>query len=334
MRPLLAQERVAVTIATKNRPAYLAALLGSLVTQTYAHWDLFINDQSDVSVAETAAVRDLLTVLQNQGHVVKTFASRNATARYQELLDATPPEIEIIHRIDDDVLLAPTYLEGVMRPFYFFPGKPLAAVGGCIGGTTTQTLSLSSALEQPRWYPRIDKPSWRLQGHFYHERECIEMESLWGCAMCYRRSAVTDVGGWHVQGQSQQIFREDSDMSARLLTAGYELMVTTDARAWHLVAPEGGSRRVTKTAQGNVFDSHRDEYDADETLFRERLALMMQNYQPQPRARYRIADLENNVLRALPLQNRRARIKHNLISALPRPLYHRLRRARQRLKPR
>lgn len=332
MRPISQTERVAVTIATKNRPAYLAALLGSLVTQTCTNWDLIINDQSDTAVMETAVVRDLLTLLEAQGHSVKIFASQHAAARYQECLDATPPEIEFIHRIDDDVLLTPTYLENVMRPFYFFPDKPLAAVGGCLGGTSTQTLSLSSALEQPRWYPRIDKPSWRLQGHFYHERECIEMESLWGCAMCYRRSAVNAVGGWAVAGQSQQIFREDSDMSARLLVAGYELMVTTEARAWHLVAPDGGSRHVSKTAQGNLFDSHRAEYDADETLFRERLRVLMQNYQPRPRRRYRIADLENQARRALPLQSRRARWTHTLIARLPRLMYHRLRRVRQALK--
>lgn len=331
MRRITAQERVAVTIATKNRPAYLAALLGSLVQQTYPRWDLYINDQSDVDIRETPVIRDVLTLLEAQGHAVSVFFSRNAAARYQELLDATPPEIEFIHRIDDDVLLTPAYLENVMRPFHFFPDKSLAAAGGCLGGTASRALSLSSALEQPRWYPRIDKPSWRLQGHFYHERECIEMESLWGCAMCYRRSAVTDAGGWNVPGQSQQIFREDSDMSARLLAAGYELIVTTDARAWHLVAPGGGSRHVSKTAQGNVFDSHRDEYEADERLFRERLNVLMQSYRPRSRARYRIADLENNVQRAMPLQNRRARFKQTLLAQLPRPMYYRLRRARQLL---
>jgi GT2 family glycosyltransferase len=326
------QERVAVTIATKNRPAYLAALLASLIQQTYPHWLLVLNDQSDTPVTETAAVRDLLDVMRAQGHPVLLFASATPTDRYQRLLDAAPPEIEFIHRIDDDVLLTPNYLETLLRVFAYFPFKPLAAVGGCLAGAHAQPLSLSRALAQPNWYPRLDKPTWRLQGHFYRERECIEMQSLWGCAMCYRRSAAQAVGGWVVAGQSPQIFREDSDMSARWLVAGYELMMTTAARAWHLVAPDGGARRVTKTAQGNLFNSHRAEYQADENLFRARLAqLVPPNFQPPPPKRYRIADLENDVWKPFPLQNRRARAQSALLAHMPRPLQQRLRRMRQAL---
>lgn len=325
-------ERVAVTIATKNRPAYLAALLASLAQQTYPHWMLILNDQSDVGVEETPVVRDVLTVLETQGHAVQLFRSTTPTDRYQRLLDAVPSEIEFVHRIDDDVLLTPTYLEYLLHPFSLFPHKRLAAVGGCLAGANSRPISLDAALREPHWVPRIDKPTWRMQGHFYRERECIEMASLWGCAMCYRRSAAREVGGWQVAGQSPQIFREDSDMSARWVVAGYELMLTTAARGWHLVAPDGGARQVTKTAQGNFFNSHRDEYEADEKLFRDRLAaLIPTNFQfPVPK-RYRLADLEQGMLKPLAMSGRVSKFYIALRASVPRPLRERLRAARRRL---
>ena len=39
-----------MTVCTKNRPGYLAALLATLVNQTYQHWMLVLNDQSDSPV--------------------------------------------------------------------------------------------------------------------------------------------------------------------------------------------------------------------------------------------------------------------------------------------
>lgn len=318
-------EIVAVTIATKNRPGYLAALLATLSQQTYPNWVLVVNDQSEAPVADNAAVRDLLTLIETQGHAVSVFRTQDPTTRYQQALEAVPAAIEFIHRIDDDVVLAPTYLDKLARPFLFFPERALAAVGGCLAGPAMQPMPLNVALRQPGWFPTIDHPTWRLQGHCYHEREIIEMESLWGCAMCYRRSAALDVGGWTVSGQSQQIFREDSDMSARWLAAGYELMMTTEALGWHLVAPEGGARVVTKTTTGNVFGSHREEYEADERLFRQRLAVLLSaGYRRRKFHRYLISDLEQGRVQPHRLLAPRDRLYHALAQRTPATLRRRL----------
>ena len=65
--------RLAVAIPTKNRPSYLAALLASLVHQTFGNWLLVVNDSSDEPVEEHAAVRDLLTLITSLGHPVRTI---------------------------------------------------------------------------------------------------------------------------------------------------------------------------------------------------------------------------------------------------------------------
>jgi GT2 family glycosyltransferase len=335
LRPITPDELVAVTIATKNRPAYLAMLLATLAQQTYRRWILVVNDQSDEPVAEHAAVKDVLTLIETQGRPVTVIRTTNPTDRYQRVLDAVPPDVEFVHRIDDDVVVSPDYLEKLVRPFAFFPDRPVAAVGGCLPAPNMQPMGLSDALRQPGWFPRVDRPTWRLQGHFYREREVLEMESLWGCAMCYRRTAVEDVGGWVVEGQSQQIFREDSDMSARLVVAGYELMMTTEALGWHLVAPTGGARVVEKTAHGNLFTSHREEYDADDRLFRDRLAaLLAGGYRRDRFERFRIDELATGARDARPLLGLRDRVYHDVASRLPAPLARQARRLRRALRRR
>jgi cellulose synthase/poly-beta-1,6-N-acetylglucosamine synthase-like glycosyltransferase len=316
LRPFRPDETVAVTVCTRNRPGYLAALLASLVPQTWPAWVLVVNDQSDAPVAEDPAVKDLLALLDTRGHAVEILRTKEPRDRYQRVLEAVPEEIEFVHRIDDDVVVTPTYLEEVVRPFSWFPDRPVAAVGGCLAGPHMTPLRLDHMLARSNWLPRIDRPTWRLQGHHYEEREVLELESLWGCAMCYRRSAVLHVGGWLVEGWSPQIFREDSDMSARLAVAGYEMMVTTAALGWHLVAPSGGARDVEKTPDGaNVFSSHRDEYAADDALFRERLRTLLRGYRRDRFERH-------------PMVSPRARARAWLVERLPRGVRRRWGRGR------
>ena len=137
----------------------------------------------------------------------------------------------------------------------FFPGQAARGGGWLSGRTASRDMSLSDALRQPDWYPRLDKPTWRLQGHFYHERECVEMASLWGCAMCYRRSAVTEVGGWFVPGQSPQIFREEQRYIGAFGCAGYTLMMTTGAR---LASGRSQRRRASRSPKPHraIFSIH------------------------------------------------------------------------------
>src|SRR5581483_8702722 len=134
------------------------------------------------------------------------------------------------------------------------------------------------------------------------------VESLWGSAIAYRRSAAERVGGWAVPGYSEQIYREDSDMSARLLAAGYQLMVSTAALGWHLVAPSGGSRVYRKSTRGNVLVSDARPWEADDRLFRERVQRLLAEGAPRrPLRRYRIADLAAGRRVSRPLATRRGR---------------------------
>jgi hypothetical protein len=114
------------------------------------------------------------------------------------------------------------------------------------------------------------------------------------------------------------------------VVAGYELMMTTEAVGWHLVAPAGGSRVVERTPEGNRFTSHRDEFEADDRLFRARLdALLAGGYRRDHFARYRVADLERGTTRPRPHVGRLEAWARGVVRRLPAPLARQARRVRR-----
>ncbi len=96
----------------------------------------------------------------------------------------------------------------------------------------------------------------------------------------------------------------------RLRAAGYELLVTTEALAWHLYAPTGGSRVVEKTASGVVMASGHSELQLDDAFFRTRLeALKRGGLSDQVRKRYRLSALGARERHGRPMIGLAGRIK-------------------------
>lgn len=277
MRPIAENERLAIAIPTRNRHAHLAVTIGGLLQQSYPNWMLVINDSSDVPIESSDLLSVLFALVRRAGHDLRIIYTDTGSDRHQAAMEAVPRGIEFIVRMDDDLLPSPSYVENVIRPFLVFRDRPLAATGGCYPEAHQRALHIEPCLRDPRWACDLHAPQWphhgwRLQGHCYHERQILEVGSLLGHAICYRRSAVRKVGGWAVDGYSRQAHREESDLCARLSAAGFEMMVTTGALAWHLYAPEGGSREVLKLGDRKVLLSDLAPVRSDEALFWRRLS--------------------------------------------------------------
>ncbi len=310
LRPIKSDEKVAVAIPTRNRPSYLAVLLASLLHQTYTNFMIVINDQSDSPVERDDTLADLFALAKNTGPEIKIIRTEGGWKRHQQAMEAVPEPIEFILRIDDDVLPNAGFLEHMLKPFHYFPDRPLAAVGGCNPEPKMKPLNLDVNLADGSWMSTFEDPTWRLQGHhYYNDPEVLEVESINGCAICYRRGAVVDAGGWAVEGYSDHAFREESDLCARLVEKNYTLMVTTEALAWHLLAPGGGAREFIKTPRGNFLISDMSCIEADNRLFRERMKAILEKRDPaagEPR-RYKISALEKNVCKGSPLRTLKGR---------------------------
>lgn len=305
LRHIKKDERIAVAIPTKNRPSYLAVLLNSLLNQTYTNFMIVINDQSDSPVERDDAITDLLAVAINLGHEIKIIRTKDGWKRHQQAMEAVPQSIEFILRIDDDMLPNASFIENILKPFRFFSDRPLAAVGGCFPGPKAKKVNLNVKLAERSLKSTLDERIWELQGYHYHSApEIIEVESLLGGAICYRRGAVEKAGGWAVEGYSNHAHREESDLSVRLVNNNYTLMVTTEARAWHLLAPSGGARKYLKTPKGNLLVSGTGDMESDNKLFNERMRTIFDTTGlalSEPK-RYKISDLEKDIIMGSPLR--------------------------------
>lgn len=296
-------EKIAVTIPTKNRPSYLAVLLSSLLNQTYKNFMIVINDQSELPVQREDAVSDLLALTKNTGHELVIIRTEDGWKRHQQAMEAVPESIEFIMRIDDDMLPDPCFIESMLKPFGFFTDSKLAAVGGCFPGIHGKKADLDVNLRDRSYKTELDDKTWMLQGYHYHnDPEVIEVDSLLGGAICYRRSAVEDVGGWAVPGYSDQAYREESDLCARLWEKGYSQVVTTEAIAWHLEAPGGGGRKILKTPSGNILVSDDRHTKSDHKLFNERMRQISASSgqsSTNPK-RYKVKELEKGIVHGTP----------------------------------
>ena len=310
LRPIRPDEKIAVAIPTKNRPGYLAILLTSLLNQKYTNFTIVINDQSDSPVERDDAVSGLLAVAKDAGHEIITIHTEGGWKRHQQAMEAVPEPIEFIIRIDDDMLPDKSFVESMLKPFRFFTESYLAAVGGCFPSPGSKKANLDVKLMERSYVSTLDDLVWKLQGYcYYNDPEVIEVESLAGGAICYRRGAVEEAGGWAVEGYSDVAYREESDLCARLVRKNYSLMVTTEAVAWHLFALGGGARKYVNTPFGAIMVAGKSDMESDSRLFDER----MKGMPDKPGAaageqmRYKIRDLEKNIIKSSPLRTLRGR---------------------------
>ena len=323
LRPIKPDEKIAVAIPTKNRPSYLGILLTTLLNQTYANFMIVINDQSDTPVELDDAVSSLLLVAKERGHEVVIIHTEGGWKRHQQAMEAVPEPIEFILRIDDDMLPDKFLIESLLKPFRLFPDRNLAAVGGCIPSPGMYEANLDVKLTERSYFSTLDELVSKLQCyHYYNDPEVIEVDSLYGGAICYRRRAVEDVGGWAVEGYSDVAYREESDLCARLFYNDYALMMTTEAVSWHLCAPGGGARTILKTPFGNFMTLGKSEVESDFRHFDERMKVLFVDKSPSlndPK-RYKIRDLEKNIYKASPLRTFKGRTLKLIESKLLRRL--------------
>ncbi len=266
---------------------------------------IVINDQSNSPIERDDVLADLLTIARNIGHEIKIIRTKDGWKRHQQAMEAVPETIEFILRIDDDMLPDASFIENILKPFRFFADRPLAAVGGCFPGPTAKKVNLDMKLTERSRTSTLDELTWKLQGyHYYNDPEVIEVESLLGGAICYRRQAVEEAEGWAVEGYSDHAHREESDLCAWLIKKNYTLMVTTQAQAWHLLAPSGGARKYLKTPRGNLLISDASGMESDDKLFKTRMKVILENTSlavSEPK-RYKISDLEKGVIIGSPLR--------------------------------
>ncbi len=217
---------LSVLIPTLNRGKLLHDTIRQVLAQTLRDIEVWVVDQSD---AELAA--DTLHFCDEQRdprlHYTHLPVRGLPNARNEAIARATA---DILLFLDDDViLLHPDFLNAHLDVY----ADP--TVGGVTGRIVERSVRPNSTVTASHI-----SPGGRTMTNLWGTAR-MEIPSLKGANMSYRRAAVVQVGGFdrHYSGTA---LLEDTDYSHRVRKAGWTLIFEPRAELVHLSALTGGVR--------------------------------------------------------------------------------------------
>ncbi len=218
-------------ICTRNRPAELERCLASVRTQTRVptHTTIVDSSDGDASATVVAAFRDRWP----DGHVIERVESTPGLV-HQRLVGLRATHEPIVHYIDDDTVLEPGYIEGILATFAADGTEEIGGVGGYVTD------------QPPHRYRRIDEwlgldsrregvvlPSGRNVRIYTEPAHDVDVDWVPGCAMSYRRTVLEAEPPDERVGRNRN--GEDVQLSYRVRQR-WRLVVTPKARLAHLTS--------------------------------------------------------------------------------------------------
>jgi GT2 family glycosyltransferase len=234
-------ERISLHICTANRPGELLGLLVSVRDQTFQDFDVVIVDDSDKTITAFKPVFDIISRLRLEGHMVKyiknPFPSRNIGINRNIAIENCPNKIGC--RIDDDSVIDKHYLEALYG--LIKSDRRIGAAGGIVPPFGHPKM----VRDPPEIFNRITFHKDRIimadDGGYCYDPDVIILSHHLRSSFMYWNEAVRKAG-MHPTEYGKTGFREESDLSMRLIMAGYKLLTDTGAICWHAQSPSGGAR--------------------------------------------------------------------------------------------
>jgi GT2 family glycosyltransferase len=232
---------VTVVVATRDRPQSLARCLRALAALTYAPFEVVVVDNAP-STRETLAV-----VQQRSGQDVRVRYVRElrpgvSCARNRGLGEARG---ELVAFTDDDVVVDPGWLDGVVRGFDRSPS--VACVTGLVPSARLDTA-------EQRYFDR--RVSWALgcTPRRYDRHGDLEASPLYpytagqfgtGANFAFRTAVLRNLGGFDeaLGPGTPAAAGEDLDLFVRTILAGHAIAYEPAAVVWHHHRDELGQLR-------------------------------------------------------------------------------------------
>ncbi len=206
--------RLSLIIATCERPASLARLVESLAGQLGGDAELLIAENGSARQSEIPEVA---------GRVIHLYERAPGKCRLQNRA-IEQARGEILAFVDDDVIACPDYLSQVG---HFFARHPeFAAMKGRVRALDDPvTVAGRNAVYLD--LPLVD-----------HGEEVIEVPGVLGVNMAFRAAVLHRVGPFDERlGPGAAGHEEETEMSARLRSAGYRIGYAPGAMVFHEVDP-------------------------------------------------------------------------------------------------
>lgn len=251
MDPIKRGDRVMVDIVTRDRHPYLAALLVSLLGQSFKEWDVIIQiDDADESVLKNHQVTNMLARCGHEGHGWNMIRSHRQGPHIahdrtlQMVCDHPSYKHKLICRVDDDIILRPDYLENIFKLYLEDEKCEIGAISGVYPfpdrdqKSQTAPADFGTSIE---YAGKLDhNVPWPYICFYPAGTKPRSVEHLYSSFM-YRREVAHAVGGYCRQF-SQIGHREESDFTARFFYGGYKLLIQPESVGFHFSAPSGGIR--------------------------------------------------------------------------------------------
>jgi GT2 family glycosyltransferase len=218
-------------ICTRNRPVDLARCLASVLTQTRLPTRTTIVDSSDDDASKL--VVDDIASRWPRDHAIVHVRSEPGLV-HQRVVGLRATQQPIVHYVDDDTVLEPGYIDGIVTTFANDPDQRIGGVGGYV-------------TDQPEHrYRRIDEwlgldsrhegvvlPSGRNIRIYTEPTRDLEVDWIPGCAMSYRRDVLA------IEPLDERVGRnrngEDVQLSYRV-RQHRKLVITPRARIAHITS--------------------------------------------------------------------------------------------------
>jgi GT2 family glycosyltransferase len=232
---------VTVVVATRDRPQSLARCLRALAALTYARFEVIIVDNAP-STRETLAVVQQQSGLDARVRYVRELRPGVSCARNRGLGEARG---ELVAFTDDDVVVDPGWLDGVVRGFD--RSQSVACVTGLVPSARLDTA-------EQRYFDR--RVSWALgcTPRRYDRHGDLEASPLYpytagqfgtGANFAFRTAVLRDLGGFDeaLGPGTPAAAGEDLDLFVRTILAGHVIAYEPAAIAWHHHRDELGQLR-------------------------------------------------------------------------------------------
>ena len=226
-----------VIICTRNRPADLARCLRSVLEQDVVP-TVSIVDSSDGRAAEDVCI---LAKTDSSGTKVRYTRSPPGLTKQRNLgVRLADPGAEVLHFIDDDVEVCPSYFASTMRVFENDHYKRIGGVGGLIQNAPERRVNMWNRfflLDSKR--QGVVLPSgWNVM--VFDAEGPLTVEWLSGCSMSYRREVFEEISfDESMEGYS---WGEDLDFGYRA-SRRWTLIVTPSAQLVHHLSPHSREDR-------------------------------------------------------------------------------------------
>lgn len=225
-------EPLTVVVCSRDRPAMLSACLASLKEIRYDAFEVVVVDNAPSSTVPAESFRDAVGDDPRFRLVVEPRPGLSR-ARNRGLAEAAYAHVAFT---DDDVLVDPSWLEGIARGFGRDP------MTGCVTGFVP-----SAQLDTPS-QRRFDERVWwssSTDPHVYDLARRDDESRLFpfdagtigtGANFAIDRDLIRDIGGFDeaLGAESPTLGGEDLDAFVRVLRAGRSIVYEPSAIVWHI----------------------------------------------------------------------------------------------------